>query len=604
MTSSRHLRSLVVITVGLCAITATEATRGSDSLLPLSDSVHFIEKRRVLEELPRHACPAWGPDNDTAQGLTSLEREAATAKAGLAAAVDRHDAVFGELSPDEYNAVHAFLLSHDRLQLVNTGTAEWRARMDESLATLAHLHGGASSGAAEVKLPKGASGSGGPLMDALSGAADLMKSSYVHAIWREAPAKAAALAYLNGTSTQPPPRKARVMVVLAGADHPRIEEVLVTIDRPAALGAGGGAAKSGSERTTVANGTARSATSAPRVHSLERVPLEGTRGTTPSLPLAYHPYNSADVLGVYAAVAKEMPVLNDFLAATFSGRRLCGSSGNSNNTAKATTDACTSCVFIAYSFNYQIRNRNASGVASDDDSKAISRSMESVFGVRREGGNKDVDSDCAAVEPLQAMLLPLEFIAESNDPGLSDWTITGWWFNGRFYGSIADLLKSDRPLQDSTTAEEKEARPKTAASPAADGSTYAREFLAPRPDPKRGAVQPLGPLPHEPYGRRFTLSAGTSPRVRWLGWETTIGYKATSGPRFWDIRFKGERIAYELSMQEISCGKWRNIVPVGSGSTTEGERSFFASVLCSHFPSSPSLFSMHRLWCSRSCYVG
>jgi hypothetical protein len=33
-----------------------------------------------------------------------------------------------------------------------------------------------------------------------------------------------------------------------------------------------------------------------------------------------------------------------------------------------------------------------------------------------------------------------------------------------------------------------------------------------------------------------------------------VGNKPTSGPRLWDIRFKGDRIVYELSMQEEMAG--------------------------------------------------
>jgi hypothetical protein len=35
-----------------------------------------------------------------------------------------------------------------------------------------------------------------------------------------------------------------------------------------------------------------------------------------------------------------------------------------------------------------------------------------------------------------------------------------------------------------------------------------------------------------------------------------VGNKPTSGMRLWDIRFKGERIVYELSLQEEMAGGW------------------------------------------------
>jgi len=47
---------------------------------------------------------------------------------------------------------------------------------------------------------------------------------------------------------------------------------------------------------------------------------------------------------------------------------------------------------------------------------------------------------------------------------------------------------------------------------------------------------------------RFTITGGN--RIAWLGWSLYVGYLPHYGPRFWDMRFKGERVVYELSMQE------------------------------------------------------
>lgn len=73
-----------------------------------------------------------------------------------------------------------------------------------------------------------------------------------------------------------------------------------------------------------------------------------------------------------------------------------------------------------------------------------------------------------------------------------------------------------------------------------------------RPGAKRGATQPVGAVPFEPYGRRFSISEGN--KVSWLGWSLYVGYLPHYGPRYMDVRFKGERIAYEISMQEaLAC---------------------------------------------------
>jgi Cu2+-containing amine oxidase len=76
----------------------------------------------------------------------------------------------------------------------------------------------------------------------------------------------------------------------------------------------------------------------------------------------------------------------------------------------------------------------------------------------------------------------------------------------------------------------------------------------PRPGPKRGAEAPTGPLPVEPYGRRFTITRNN--KVEWLGWSLYVGAMPTSGSRLWDVRFKGQRIAYEISLQEALAGEW------------------------------------------------
>jgi hypothetical protein len=70
---------------------------------------------------------------------------------------------------------------------------------------------------------------------------------------------------------------------------------------------------------------------------------------------------------------------------------------------------------------------------------------------------------------------------------------------------------------------------------------------------KRGERQPVGPVAFEPYGRRFSISENN--RVSWLGWQLYVGYLPHYGPRYMDVRFRGERVAYEISMQEaLACG--------------------------------------------------
>ena len=69
---------------------------------------------------------------------------------------------------------------------------------------------------------------------------------------------------------------------------------------------------------------------------------------------------------------------------------------------------------------------------------------------------------------------------------------------------------------------------------------------------------PSPPHPAPPYistPLRFTISEGN--KVDWLGWSVYVGYLPNYGPRFWDMSFKGERIAYELSLQEAAAGNYK-----------------------------------------------
>ncbi|XP_010136831.1 PREDICTED: membrane primary amine oxidase-like, partial [Buceros rhinoceros silvestris] len=57
----------------------------------------------------------------------------------------------------------------------------------------------------------------------------------------------------------------------------------------------------------------------------------------------------------------------------------------------------------------------------------------------------------------------------------------------------------------------------------------------------------LGPLQYEPQGPRYRVRDN---HVTFQGWSIAFGMNPNSGPRLFDIRYRGERIVYELSLQE------------------------------------------------------
>ncbi|XP_068775112.1 amine oxidase [copper-containing] 3 [Struthio camelus] len=58
---------------------------------------------------------------------------------------------------------------------------------------------------------------------------------------------------------------------------------------------------------------------------------------------------------------------------------------------------------------------------------------------------------------------------------------------------------------------------------------------------------PPGPLPYEPQGPRYSVRHN---RVTFQGWSIAFGMNPNSGPRLFDVRYHGERLIYELSLQE------------------------------------------------------
>ncbi|CAO2645437.1 Membrane primary amine oxidase [Lemmus lemmus] len=58
---------------------------------------------------------------------------------------------------------------------------------------------------------------------------------------------------------------------------------------------------------------------------------------------------------------------------------------------------------------------------------------------------------------------------------------------------------------------------------------------------------PAPPLQFHPQGPRFSVQGN---RVASSSWTFSFGLGAFSGPRIFDIRFQGERVAYEISVQE------------------------------------------------------
>ncbi|KAM4645175.1 amine oxidase [copper-containing] 3 isoform 1-T1 [Amazona ochrocephala] len=124
----------------------------------------------------------------------------------------------------------------------------------------------------------------------------------------------------------------------------------------------------------------------------------------------------------------------------------------------------------------------------------------------------------------------LEVLVDHGDLDVSLWQLRRVFYNGQYFANMGDLEE---------------------------------EFMAnllevvriqkPRAESVLGSMRPRhqpgspGPLHYEPQGPRYSVMGN---RVTFQGWSITFGMSPSSGPRFFDIRYRGERIVYELSLQE------------------------------------------------------
>ncbi|XP_073091729.1 amine oxidase [copper-containing] 3 isoform X1 [Manis javanica] len=123
----------------------------------------------------------------------------------------------------------------------------------------------------------------------------------------------------------------------------------------------------------------------------------------------------------------------------------------------------------------------------------------------------------------------LELLVDHKALDPAHWTIQKVFFQGRYYESLAQLedqfeagLVNVLLIPDNGT-----------------GGSWSLKSHVPQ--------GPAPPLQFYPQGPRFSVQGS---RVASSLWTFSFGLGAFSGPRVFDIRFQGERIAYEVSVQE------------------------------------------------------
>lgn len=68
-------------------------------------------------------------------------------------------------------------------------------------------------------------------------------------------------------------------------------------------------------------------------------------------------------------------------------------------------------------------------------------------------------------------------------------------------------------------------------------------------EPSRPFAEVPPPRTYEPEGPRYIVKGH---RISWMGWDFEFSSSPLHGPAIFDVRFKGQRIAYEVSLQDIT----------------------------------------------------
>ncbi|KAL8175756.1 UNVERIFIED_CONTAM: hypothetical protein K2H54_007101 [Gekko kuhli] len=127
----------------------------------------------------------------------------------------------------------------------------------------------------------------------------------------------------------------------------------------------------------------------------------------------------------------------------------------------------------------------------------------------------------------------LEVQVDARSLNVSEWEVLNVFYNGQYFRDMEELER-----------EFNEGRVRVAKVKEAplDGGYSS---LKPRVPPEWP-----GPLRYEPRGPRYCIRDN---QVTFMSWSFAFGMEVSRGPRIFDVRFQGERIVYELSVQDASA---------------------------------------------------
>ena len=136
--------------------------------------------------------------------------------------------------------------------------------------------------------------------------------------------------------------------------------------------------------------------------------------------------------------------------------------------------------------------------------------------------------------------LPVELTIHNPGPDPSFWRLHSFYYlNQGPFASVDELLSA---YQNNTIN-------KIRLPSGYRSSLFERTVMRQRSTTARPFSDQAPPITFEPSGPRYKIEGYT---VKWMGWEFTITSGQMRGPSLYNIKFQGERIVYENSLQDIA----------------------------------------------------
>ncbi|KAL8606748.1 hypothetical protein ACOMHN_018782 [Nucella lapillus] len=138
-------------------------------------------------------------------------------------------------------------------------------------------------------------------------------------------------------------------------------------------------------------------------------------------------------------------------------------------------------------------------------------------------------------------LHPVDFglLVDLQDSDPTQWSVDKVWYSGSLYQSLDDLALKYSSSNSAINKTKMSYLPNTP-----DLMSSQRLRGTPKPDPPQRP-----PVQMEPDGKRYSINHR---HVSYLHWKFDIRLSGFTGPQVYDVRFQGDRIAFELGVSEIA----------------------------------------------------